>query len=315
MSNPPFLSAADVHRLAPIGHVIEALRQAFATPVNDPPRAIVDIARPSQPDRVFLAMPAALDGAAGCKLITLFPDNVAQGQPAIQGIYVLFSARDGRVRALVDGATLTRLRTPAASALATDYLASPTATTLGIFGTGIQAEAHIEAMLAVRPSIRSVVVTSRSAGRASEFAASMTDRFGLAVQAGLAAEAAGSDIVCTCTTASAALFVADQLAPGAHVNAVGAFKPEHLEFGPDVVERSVVVVDDREAARAEAGDLIQAAASGRWGWSDVSGDLVDLVNGRVNRDAQDVTLFKSVGLSIEDLVVAKLAADLEGIAP
>ena len=316
VTSPPFLTADDVQSIVGMGDVVEALRDAFTTRADDPPRSIVNLAASATPDRVFLSMPTQLDGVAGCKLITLFPDNTDRGLPAIQGIYVLFSAVDGRVRALVDGGVLTKLRTPAASALATDYLTSGDASTLGIFGTGVQAEAHLAAMLAVRPSLRTVVVVSGSQERAEAFARRMTGEHRVAVRSGTPAEAAACEIVCTCTTGSRSLFSAADVAPGAHINAIGAFKPHHLEFGPDVVAGAAVYVDEIEAAKQEAGDPIQAVASNSWTWDQVGGDLVDLVNGTaVAPTDAGWSLFKSVGLSVEDLVVAKLAADRAGLVP
>lgn len=313
MGAPPYVSADEVGQLVSMGDTVEALRGAFRVRHDDPPRAIVELTvDPAQP-RTMLSMPSRLDGVGGCKLISVFPENIAHGSPAIQGLYVLFSAIDGRVRALFDGAALTGLRTPAASALATDYLASHEVTSLGVFGTGVQAAAHVEAMLAVRPGITSVVVSSGSNDRAINLASQLAAAYGLDTSAGTARESASCDIICACTKATRALFDVGDIGPGTHINAVGAFRPDQLEIDASVVAGAAVFVDHLAAAQEEAGDLIQAASGDGWGWDQVAGDLVDLVNGR-RPTSDSPTLFKSVGLSIEDLVVARLAADRAGIA-
>ncbi len=315
MPAPPFLSAADIRQLAPMSDVIETLRTVFQNRHVDPPRAIVDLSVDETHSRTLLSMPTTLDGVGGCKLISVFPGNAAAGLPAIQGIYVLFSEVDGRIRALLDGAVLTELRTPAASALATDYLAAEGAESLAVFGTGVQAAAHVEAMLVVRQGIARVVCVSGTAGRADEFASRMSSRHGIEAVSGRTKEAMACDIVCTTTRASEPLFDASDLLGSTHINAVGSFKPNQSEFTASVVMAAEVYVDHRDAAAEEAGELIQAAQAGTWSWDDLAGDIVDLVlNPGVPRSAE-TTLFKSVGLPVEDIAVARLVADRAGLRP
>lgn len=309
---PPFLSADEVLALVPMSDMVEALRCGFEVRHSDEPRSVVNLSLPNEA-RTMLAMPAASGGVGGCKLITLLNENPGRGKPAIQGIYVLFSPVDGRVRALLDGGVLTMLRTPAASALATDYLAASEPDRMGLFGTGVQALGHIEAMRVVRPSLRRVDVVSATPGRAEAFAATASDQIGIEVVPAATETAASAPLVCCATRADSRLFRADQLAPGAHVNAIGSYRPGMGEFGSDVVDRAEVWVDHRDAAALEAGELIEASASDGWAWSRVRGDLSDLISNRPGHDPSKVTLFKSVGLSTEDLVAAQLAADLAGI--
>ncbi len=298
-----------------MGDVIETLRAVFRDRHVDPPRTIVDLSVDETHSRILLSMPTALDGVGGCKLVSVFPGNTAAGLPAIQGIYVLFSEVDGRIRALLDGAVLTELRTPAASALATDYLAPEDAGSLAVFGTGVQAAAHVEAMLVVRPGISRLVCVSGTIGRASEFASQVSKENEVDASAGTTSDAMACDIVCTTTRAAAPLFDASALVGTTHINAVGSFKPEQSEFTTSVVAASQVYVDHREAAAEEAGELIQAAQSGEWSWDDVAGDIVDLVRNSGVVRSVETTLFKSVGLPVEDIAVARLVADRAGLRP
>ncbi len=292
-----------------MGDTIEALRDAFAEHQPAPERGVAAFELGN-----LLTMPAVAGPKAGAKIISLVPANPERGLPAIHGIYVLFSVVDGRVRALLDGACLTALRTPAASGLAADYLASPSSTTIGIIGAGIQGAGHLEAMRAVRPSLTSVVVASRSP-ESAEALADAAARAGLESVVGSIAEAASCDIICACTSAQQPI-LPDSIPAGSFLSAIGAYLPNQAELTPALVAGVEVWVDGIPAAMVEAGDLIQAAAAGEWNWDDVRGDLVSLVtSGRSLGPATRPRLFKSVGLSIEDLTLADLAATRAGIEP
>ncbi len=306
---PPFLTADDVNSMVTMADTIEALRDAFTEHQPAPERGVAPFDLGN-----LLTMPAVAGAKAGAKIISLLPGNPERGLPAIQGIYVLFSAVDGRVRALLDGGCLTALRTPAASGLAADYLASPTSTTIGIIGAGVQGAGHLEAMRAVRPSLTSVVVASRSP-ESAEALAETAAQAGLESVVGSIAEAASCDIICACTSAQRPI-LPDSIPTGSFLSAIGAYLPDQAEMTPALVAGSDVWVDGVAAARSEAGDLIQAVAAGEWSWDDVRGDLVSLVtSGRPPEPATRPQLFKSVGLSIEDLTLADLAATRAGIEP
>jgi len=298
--------ATMIGRLVSMTTTIEALRRCFADGPTHIERGAHAVAGGE-----FLVMPAVDGGAAGIKLLMVQPANAERGEPTIHGTYVLFDADQGRPIALLDGAALTRLRTPAASAIATDALARNDATSLGIIGSGPQAAAHIEAMLCVRPGIERILVASRSADNAAAVVASITepDR-DVAVES--IDRAAACDIVCVATRSTEPLVAAAMVRPGTHLNAVGAYRPDMRELSADLLAVATVTVDQRRAAEDEAGDLIIPTAAGTWSWDRLAGDLQTLSNGTTRRSSADeITIFKSVGLAIEDLVVARLvvAAD------
>jgi ornithine cyclodeaminase len=307
-STLPYIDADELFRLVPLPDALNALRACFAT-------------APSHVDRVharagggeFLVMPAAAGDAAGVKLVGIQPSNQARGLPIIQGVYVLFDMRVGAPVALFDGAALTTLRTPMISALATDALARADARSVGIIGTGPQAVAHVHAMRVVRPEVDRIVV----AGRTPAHVAQVVDKLlpsGLTAAAGSYETAAACDIVCAATRADTALFGLADVRPGTHVNLVGSYRHDLREVAADLVAGSTVVVDDIAAAKAEAGDLHLAVQEGVWSWDRIAGDLSDLAAGRLVRTSDDeITLFKSVGLAVQDLAIAQRAAAAAGI--
>jgi ornithine cyclodeaminase len=253
-------------------------------------------------------MPAAGDPGVGVKLVTLTERNPAAGLPFIHALYVLFDPLTQAPRLFVDGSALTALRTSAVSGLATELLAREDARRLVIFGAGVQARAHLDAMAAVRTLTDVVVV-----GRTREHAEALVRHarsIGLDAEVGGPDAVAVADIVCTCTTATEPLFDGAELAEGAHVNAVGAYQLDAREVDTETVRRAKV--ETREAALAEAGDLAIPIAEGAIGPDHLLADLQEAVRGtRVRAGAADVTLLVSVGLAFEDLAVAgALAATL-----
>jgi ornithine cyclodeaminase/alanine dehydrogenase-like protein (mu-crystallin family) len=287
------LDAAALRAALPWPRAIAALEAAFRDedPGATPPRSHLAV-----PGGELLLMPAHGAAGVGVKLVTLAPGNPANGLPFIHGAYVLFSA-DGLVpEALLDGAELTAIRTAAVSALATDRLARRDARSLVVFGAGTQARVHVEAMRAVRP-IESVAIVGRDPARARALADELD-----AEVAGPEA-VAGADIVCTCTTSAEPLFDGARLAPGTHVNAIGAYRPDLRELDDAAMRRATVVVETRTAALAEAGDVIGAGLD-----PDALIELGDVVRGAAGRPEPDaITVFKSVGLALEDLAVARAA--------
>ena len=293
------IDAGELGRLLPMRAAIDALEAAFAAGVPPVPLRM----HATTPDGELLLMPAAAAQGLGVKLITLTAANPGRGRPLVQGAYVLFAPGDQSPEAVIDGAALTALRTGAVSGLATRRLARPDARRLVVFGAGVQARAHVEAIRAVR-DLEDVTIVSRSANTAEALAEQVGGR------SGSIADISAADIVCTCTTSGVPLFDGAQLAAGAHVNAVGAFTPETREVDTTTVTRSRVVVETREVAMAEAGDLLLPIAEGAVEAEHVVADLSETVRGSVvRRTPQDVTLFVSVGLAFEDLVVARAAAD------
>jgi ornithine cyclodeaminase len=302
-------SGDDVHAALDYPALIEALRAAFrqggeAMPV----RQAYDVGFGGAAAHL-LTMPAWQRGKTlGVKLVTVFPQNAARGLGAVSSLYVLFDGETGVPRALIDGEALTNRRTAAASALASTYLSRPDSSTLLMVGTGHLAHHLPEAHAAVRP-IDKVLVWGRHGERADALAAKLNAK-GLAATAvsDLDAAVAQADIVSCATTSTEALVKGRLLRPGTHVDLVGAFTPQMRECDDDTVRRANVFVDTRAGALKEAGDILQPVAAGLFTADAIRGDLTDLASGAaVGRgDDSEITLFKSVGAAIEDLIAASL---------
>ena len=298
MSAVPYLDAAALRRAVPLPAAIDAVERMFvADDVDVPQRSHLDVGGGD-----LLVMPAWATGGVGVKLVTVAPGNPAAGKALVNGVYVLFARPSLEPVLMIDGAAVTALRTPAVSAVATRHLARPDARRLVIFGAGTQARGHLDAVRAVR-EVESVVVVARSRDSAEALAeAARAD--GLEARAGAPEDVADADIVCTCTTSASPLFDGRGLAAGAHVNAVGAYKPHARELDDATIRRATVVVEERAAALVEAGDVVLPVESGALDPSSVL-ELRDVI--RDGRPAADVTVFKSVGLASEDLAVALAA--------
>lgn len=296
---PAFIDEEDLRRLLPIGDAIDALERAFHAPLPESPQR----GRIETPSGELLLMPSYGVSYAGVKLVTVAPDNPSRGLPVVQAAYVLFEAPGLTPIATLDGTSLTTLRTSAVSALATRYLARRDARTLVVFGAGVQGNAHLDAMAAVR-RIETVRVVSRSA-RPAEALAARAETMGIRAALGAAEVVAEADIVCTCTTSPGPVFDGALLRAGTHVNAVGAYRPDQRELDDETVRRARLVVETREAALAEAGDLLIPIENGVIGRDDVLADLAEVIRGeQVRRNEEDITVFKSVGVAFEDLVIA-----------
>jgi len=192
--------------------------------------------------------------------------------------------------------------------------------TLGIIGTGPQADGHVEAMLAVRPALDDIVVASRSTESAAATVARIVQlpcvTGSIRVRAGTNAEAATCDVLCTATRCIDPIVTAAMVRPGTHINAIGAYRTDMRELATDLVAACTVAVDDVQAAHDEAGDLALAVADGGWSWDRLAGDLTALSSGALRRHSDtEITLFKSVGLAVEDLVIARIVAASENLLP
>jgi ornithine cyclodeaminase len=304
-SAPILISAERVTGALDITAAVDVLDRSFASgmQVAAPPRTHLDLA-----DGSLLTMPASGTGTGGSpvggvKVVTIRAANPEIGAPTVQAIYLLFGGPALAPLALIDGPALTNLRTSAVSALATRHLAPAHARSLVIFGAGAQARAHLTALAAVRP-LAEVTVVSRTAERAKDLVR-LASGMGLSARAGGPDDVAGADLVCCCTTAAEPLFDGALLRPGTHVVAVGAYRPDTRELDETTVTRGRLVVEDRAVALAEAGELAIPVAAGRFDMADIAADLVELCRGTaVRRSERDITVFKSVGMAAEDLVVA-----------
>ena len=307
MSSILVLSGDDVRDLLPMADCIEAVEDALRVlgrgHAVQPLRSLL---RLGDDKGILGVMPAELDtpSVSGIKVITVFAGNHARGLDSHQGVVVLFGAEDGRPVALLDAASITAIRTAAASAVATRALARENAQTLALLGTGVQAATHLDAMLAVRP-IRSVRVWGRNAEKAARFASAQAERTGLEIDARADVRQAVRDaeIVCTLTAAQEPILAGEWLAPGCHVNAVGSCTPHSREVDGDLVARAKVYTDRRESAEREAGDLILAEAEGTIDSGHLIGELGELLLGQIpgRSDDNDITLFESLGIGIFDL--------------
>jgi ornithine cyclodeaminase len=295
--------------------LVDTLESAFAKGAIAPPRHHHAVALEGRPEATLLLMPAweartagsALAGRyMGVKCVTVFPDNATLGRPAVLGTYLLLSAATGETLAVMDATRLTAWRTAAASALASRYLSRADAARLLMVGAGALAPFLVRAHASVRP-IREVAVWNRSRPRADALVAELTQAgISASLADDLAAAAGAADIVSTATLSAEPLVRGAWLKPGAHLDCVGAFKPTMRETDDEAVRRACIFVDTRAGALAEAGDILQPLDAGVIGKEAVLGELSELARGTVQgrTSAGEITLFKSVGASIEDLAAA-----------
>jgi ornithine cyclodeaminase len=305
-----FVGQADVPRLLPMGECIEAVAGALLALARG--AAVLPLRQVTRlPDRdgLLATMPGYVGplGILGVKAITVFHGNEGTPFDAHQGAILLFDDTHGRLLAVVDATSVTAIRTAAASAVATRALAREDAAELAIVGTGVQARTHLEAMLAVRP-IRRVRVCGRDAQRARRFADDAALRHGVPVEAAPSVREAveGADIVCTVTSSAEPVLHGAWIAAGAHVNAVGACVPTRRELDTAAVARARLFVDRRESTLREAGDFLIARGEGAVDDAHVVAEIGDVLAGnaagRLSRD--EVTLFESLGLAVEDVAAA-----------
>jgi ornithine cyclodeaminase/alanine dehydrogenase len=298
---------SEVRSLLDPTEVVDAIEAAFAreysTTAVMPARTQVQVAGRG----VLLVMPcydSAVPGL-GSKLLTAF-DSAAQ---RLQATYVLLDPLTGELRALMAANYLTDVRTAATSAVATRHLARRDAKVLGVFGTGRQARSHIEVIATVRRFER-VLVCGSSAARSRAFATTIASEFGLTVEAADAHSCASqADVICTCTTSSTPVLEGKWLRPGTHLNLVGAFQPDKREVDSETMRRARIVVDTYEGALGEACDLLVPIREGVISREHVIADLHQLASGKAagRTSADEITVFKSVGCALEDLVTATLA--------
>jgi len=285
--------------------LVERLATTFREGVESPPRHHHAMHRPDG-EATMLLMPAwERAGYIGVKMVNVFPQNADHGLPAIAGVYLLSEGAHGRPLACIDGSELTRRRTAAASALAARELARDDAATLLVVGTGKLAPMVIEAHAAVRPITR-VRVWGRHPAKAEQLAADYAERFDSAAVTDLEAATGEADIISCVTLSETPLIHGEWLAPGSHLDLIGAFRPTMRETDGECLARSEVFVDTYAGARGEAGDIHQAVEEGAFRFEAIRGELAELLRGEVpGRSSDDaITLFKSVGASLEDLAAA-----------
>jgi ornithine cyclodeaminase len=305
------LDAAAIAACLDRGTLIDALGNAFRKPCSVPTRQQYQLqpAAKRQSGGTLLVMPAwNTGGGLGIKIVTVFPDNALQSLPAVCASYLLLDATNGHPLAILDGSELTLRRTGAASALASRHLSSPDSSRLLMIGTGKLAPHLIANHALVRP-IREVRIWGRHHGRTQALAASLA-KGDLSVEPTEDLETATgwADIVSCATLSRQPLVLGAWLRPGQHLDLVGSFTPEMREVDDDAIARSELYVDTRAGALGESGEILGAMARGIIDQTAIRGEFSDLAAGLFKRSTPHaITIFKSVGTALEDLVAAELA--------
>jgi ornithine cyclodeaminase/alanine dehydrogenase-like protein (mu-crystallin family) len=301
----------EIESLLDTGQLIAEIRAAFAegfANVRMPQRIQVELVQ-----ETLLIMPCGKSGdrMCGVKMVTVSSQDRPGGR--VKAFYLVLDSTSGDTIAFFDANRLTDMRTAATTAVATDILARPDASVLGIFGTGRQAAAHVAVVPQVRP-FRRILVSGRTIDQSRAFADRMRTVHGREVEAvDLATCMTDSDVICTCTSSLEPLFPGDLVKPGTHLNLIGTFQPHAREVDSVTMQRARVFVDVYEAAFTEAGEILIPLYSGEISSEHVRGDLHELVSTKKTGRtcAEDITIFKSVGCGLEDLVAAKLV--LQGL--
>ena len=304
------LNKREVERLLSMPKCIELMEGALASLARGevvlPLRPMIRIPDSRNVYGVMPAYSAALK-AIGTKLISVFPDNHGSTLDSHQGAVALFDGTNGSMVGLMEAASITAIRTAAVSAVATKLLARKDAGTVAILGAGAQGHTHVDAMLAARPFTR-VIVWSRTPAHAHALVESAAKHHDVTFEvSGSAAAAVGNaDVVCTVTASREPILEGAWLRDGTHINAVGAALPSARELDTSAVRRSRVFVDRRESAANEAGELIIPMKEGAFAMTDIVAEIGELLIGTAKgrRDDREITLFKSLGIAVEDLACA-----------
>ncbi|WP_416144043.1 ornithine cyclodeaminase family protein [Planococcus koreensis] len=289
-----------------IGGILAAKTQGK---IDNPHRTVLDFPE-RQASALYMPSADRTDEIAGVKVVTIFPQNPQLGKPTTQGMIMLADAVDGAHLALMGASYLTRLRTGALSAIATDRLSRRDSKILTVVGTGAMAFEQVLGVLAVR-SIEKIILVNRTPQKAETFGKKLA-AFGISVPFEVASDKAQAirqaHIICCATRSDTPVFSGEDLQPGTHINGVGSYLPSMREVDEETVKRAdKIVVDDLAGVRGEAGELIHCAQTGNWSFDDVHAELADLAaekkSGR--ETPEEITFFKSVGAAYFDLAVAK----------
>jgi ornithine cyclodeaminase len=311
------LNADEVRQALPMNQVVVAMKDAYAS-LSDG-RAVVPLrTRVQIPDHnaLSLFMPAYMKSDSGealaIKVVSLYPQNPSRGLAYIQAAVLVLESHTGRAIALLEGSTLTAIRTGAGSGAAIDLLARKDSKIVAIFGAGAQGRTQLEAACSAR-NIETVFIFNPTLEKASRFAKEMAGRNSIPQDIRVAKSTREAieqaDIICTATTSSKAVFDDNDIKPGTHISAVGAYTPEMQELPIETVARSRIVVDSYTTVMEEAGDIVQAIRAGAIQDSDIRAELGEIILGKkTGRESDDqITFFKSVGNAVQDAVAAQLA--------
>lgn len=304
------LDQEQVKQLLPMQHCMTLMREALGTLARG--ASINPLRFPFRPhgtSRLLSMMPAYVNASEllGMKIVTVSQRDRASRYDAHQGLVVLFDPEHGSPSAILEASSITAIRTAAVSAVATDLLAEPTAGDLAILGTGVQARAHLKAMALIRP-LRRIRVFSRDVDNRQAFVIYAATFLGLTVEPMPTVRDAikGADLICTTTSSVIPIVEGRWLEPGSHINAVGSCIPTAREFDTDAMRRVRLFVDSRESALNESGDFVMAVRDGGIQEDGIVSEIGEILVGRREGRASpaDITLFKSLGLAVEDLAAA-----------
>ena len=313
------LSKEEVRQALPMSEMIAATKDAFAAlssgKAEIPLRSHLTIP-PHGGTSLF--MPAYLQDKTGetlaIKIVSIFPHNLDRDLPLIHAAVLVLEADTGRPLALLEGGSLTAIRTGAVSGAATDLLARSDSQVVGIFGAGVQSRTQLEAVCTTRP-IQKVFIYDPQENLVADFIEEMAGQGPIPSDLRLAKDpqeaSSQADVICCATTSTTPVFYDYHLKPGVHINGVGSYTPEMQEIPPETVQRALLVVDSRQAALSEAGDIIQPIKEGRIKAEHIQAELGEIIlgdkPGRV--DATQITFFKSVGNAVQDAAAAQLALE------
>ena len=311
------LTADDVRKALPMSEAIEAMKKAYASLSNG--TAVVPL-RTRLPipnsEALSLFMPAFVNSQDGnalaIKVVSLFPNNPARGLAYIQAAVLVFDPENGRAIALLEGSSLTAIRTGAAGGAAIDLLARQDSKVVAVFGAGAQGRTQLEASCSAR-KIQTAYIYDADTKKANSFATEMKGRGSITKDIRVASSAKeaieNADIICTATTSLKPVFNDQDVKTGTHISAVGSYTPDMQEVPAETLQRAKIFVDSRSASLEEAGDLIQAIRAGLFNEAFIHGELGELVLGKVSgRESQEeITYFKSVGIAVQDAMAAQVA--------
>jgi ornithine cyclodeaminase/alanine dehydrogenase-like protein (mu-crystallin family) len=305
-------SAEEVARLLPYEECVPLMREAMIALSQGRTKQLLRSILDLPEGRAFGVMPGAMldDGTFGAKLVSVYPHNFAAGGPSHQGVVVLFDPETGAPSAVLDAGEITAIRTAAASAAATDALASKAATHLAVLGYGEQARRHVEAIRIVRP-VERLTIWGRDAAKARTFAERMDGTACASVEAAVAE----ADMICTVTAASEPILKSEWVRDGTHINAVGSSRAGPVEIDNALVARARFFADHEEGVRAQGAEFIYAREAGLVGEDHLLGEIGEVMAGTLpgRLTETDVTIYKSLGSIVQDLaaarhIVAKLGA-------
>ncbi len=307
------LNEAEVRELLPAADLVDEMERALAAfssgQVNQPVRTTVEVG----PDRAFFGvMPAYLAApmAAGAKLVTVFSHNAGIGLPTHYATILLLDPQTGAPTAIMDGRYITAARTAAVSAVAVRHLAASHPAVLAILGSGVQARSHIETVCQMRP-FREVHAWSPTPEHLTRFVADAASITSVPLRRAAGAEEAvrAADVIVLATSSVTPVIQSEWVKPGALVISLGAYRPDMREMAPALLVLARIIVDSRAAALVEAGDIVQGIREGRFRATQIAGELGEVILSRVpgRGAANDIVIFKSLGMAVEDLASAQMA--------